>query len=446
MPRPAQHLLINRNYARLWLGQAISTVGDVVFEISLILWVASVLGAGKSWAPTAVSGVILAAGAAVLCVGPLAGVFVDRWHPLPTMLRTEVVRAGLVGALALIFFIPTEALPAWVWLAVIYLVVFSVNAAGQFFGPARFSIIMDVVTGEADWARAAGISQATFGAATIIGPPLAAPLLFTLGLQWALLVNAISYVVSFFAIRSISPELAAGRDAPTRPSAGLRAEFVDGLRFFAGNRFLLAVLVLVVFGQCAAGTLDTLNVFFLTGNLHASAHLYGYLGAALGAGGILGALCAGRLVRWVGAKTTTWVAFIVGGTLLVLYARQGSLPTAIGLLFGFIIPVTVLNTAMTPLLFAATPREYVGRVMAVLNPVSQLSVMFASMLAGWLAGSEMSHFAGSVLGMHYGPIDTILSVAGLLFVIAGLYARRALPGSPTAAKAPASSTVASPPV
>jgi len=81
--------LINRNYARLWYGQAISTVGDFMFTTTVTLWVATVLGKGHSWAPAATSGVFLAAVIAYAAVGPLSGVFVDRWNRKRTMMHTE---------------------------------------------------------------------------------------------------------------------------------------------------------------------------------------------------------------------------------------------------------------------------------------------------------------------------------------------------------------------
>src|SRR5215813_11313857 len=174
--------LINRDYARLWYGQAVSTLGDMIFNTTLVLWVATVLGKGKTWAPVAVSGIAISVGVAVMAVGPLAGVFVDRWNRGATMLRTETIRAVMVGALAIVAFVPTRTLPIWLWLVVIYAVVFGVNAAEQFFNPARFATIGDVVSGDVDRTRAAGIGQATTAVAVIVGPPIAAPLLFTVGL------------------------------------------------------------------------------------------------------------------------------------------------------------------------------------------------------------------------------------------------------------------------
>ncbi|MFJ8434827.1 MFS transporter [Kitasatospora sp. NPDC094019] len=429
--------LINPTYTRLWFGQAVSSVGDAVFSTTLVLWVATVLAKGKPWGPQAVSGVVLATSAAVMFVGPFAGVFVDRWDKRATMLGTEVLRGGLVAALTAVAFLPTRELPAGVWLALIYVTVLVLNAASQFFTPARFSIIAELVTDEADRARAAGIAQATGQTAWIIGPPLAAPLLFAVGLQWALLFNALSYLVSYIAISSADlrpvnparPGAAAAKSVRSTERPGLFQDFAAGLRFFAHNRFLVALLLLTVIGQLGMGALSTLNIFFATRNLHASAESYGYLGMALGIGGIAGALAAGRVVQWIGARRTTWIGLMASGVLLVLYSRQTGFPAAVTLLFVFVVPITMLNTAMAPLLLAATPQEFRGRVISVFYPVTRLAAMLTAVLSGWLAGSGLRDFSGSVAGLRFGPIDTIFAVSGLVVVLAGVYARVGLPAT-----------------
>jgi MFS family permease len=433
--RSLSTVLINRDYARLWTGQAISTLGDYAFNTTLVLWVATVLARARPWAPAAVSGVVITAGAAVLVVGPLAGVFVDRWDRRRIMLGSEVIRAILVGLLTLLSLLPVADLPRWAWLAVIYVVVFVLNAAGQFFSPARFATIGDIVSGEVDRARAAGLSQATNSTAAIIGPPIAAPLLFTIGLQWALLFNTVSYVVSFIAIRSVnldhgaSPAKTASSPAAAAGSArpGVRHDFLAGLRFFASSRFLVALLSVAAICQFGTGALSALGIFFVTDDLHASSHLYGYLGTAMGIGGIVGALCAGRVVKRLGSRRTTCLGLIVAGLLIIAYSRQTVFIAGIALLFAVAVPVTMMNTAMTPLLLASAPRKYLGRVMAVFNPLVQLASMLSVAISGWLASSVLRNFSGSVAGVHLGPIDTIFAGSGALVVIAGLYAILALP-------------------
>ncbi|MFC5911360.1 MFS transporter [Streptacidiphilus monticola] len=420
-----ERLLINRSYARLWAGQAVSTVGDYVFDTTLVLWIATELGRGRSWAPAAVSGATFVVGAAVMLVGPVAGVFVDRWSRKRTMLGTDLLRALLVGALTALSFLPVSALPTGVWLAVIYLVVFGVNAAGQFFAPARFAVLGRVVDSEQDRARAAGIGQATLATASIVGPPLSAPLLFTVGIQWALLLNALSYLCSWVAIRGIPiPEEPAV--APSeRPS--LRREFAAGLRFFVGSRFLVVLLCVAVIAQCGTGAVNALNVFFVTGNLHTRASLFGFMSTAFGVGAVAGALLAGRVVRLLGARRTTWLALAVTGLLVLGYARQTTFPGGLALLAGFSVPVAMLNTAMTPLLLEATPQEYLGRMMAVFNPVNQAASMLSVVVAGWLASSGLRTFHATAGGLHVGLIDTIFSASGLCILLAAVFAAAALP-------------------
>ena len=122
--------LVNRDFAKLWYGQAVSSAGDFVFTTTLTLWIAVKLGAGQSWAPAAIGGLLIAATAAIVVVGPVAGVLVDRWDRRRTMLRTEAVRAILAGFLALISLVPQHDLPIGAWLVLVYVVVFALMRPG----------------------------------------------------------------------------------------------------------------------------------------------------------------------------------------------------------------------------------------------------------------------------------------------------------------------------
>jgi predicted MFS family arabinose efflux permease len=296
--------------------------------------------------------------------------------------------------------------------------------------------IGDVVAGDVDRARAAGIGQATQAVAAIVGPPLAAPLLFTVGLQWALVVNVVSYVVSFVAIRSIRLD----RTVPERVAgSSLRREFIAGVRMFAGNRFLVALLTIAVIAQLGTGAMNTLDVFFLTDNLHANAHLLGFISMVFGVGAVIGALSAGRIVKWFGARRTTWLALIVAGVVVLVFARQTMFVAGLVAFFFVAVPVTVLNTSISPLMLSATPREYLGRMLAVFNPINKAASMVSVVVAGWLASTALLHFHADVGGLHIGRIDTIFTISGLLIALGGIYAAIALPPDPSAAPEPSDS-------
>jgi MFS family permease len=427
---PLRRALVNRNYAKLWYGQAVSAIGDTVFGTTLVLWVSQVLARGVAWAPAAVSGILLAAGAAVALVGPVAGVFVDRWNRKSTMMRTEAVRVAMVAGLTGLSFVPVRDLPTGLWLAAVYLVVFVLNAAGQFFNPARFATTGDVVHGEEDRIRAAGLGEATASAAGIVGPPIAALLLVTVGFQWALAANAASYAVSYLAIRFLRLTPGSSSPAPAGAgSTGLYTEFSAGLRLFARSRFLVTLLTVTVICQCGTGAISALNVFFVTRDLHASSGLFGVAETAMGVGFIVGALAAGRMVRWIGARALTWSGLLATGVLAAGYALQRSFPAGLVMLAIYAIPIAMLNTAVAPLLLDAAPREYLGRVMAVFMPVNQLASMVSVVISGWLTSTVLRSFRASFAGITLNSVSLIFIVAGGLIFASGIRAFAALPGT-----------------
>lgn len=418
--------IINRDFTRLWYGQAVSKVGDYVFNTTLVLWIATKLGAHQSWAAGAVSGVLISGLVATFAIAPAAGVFADRWNRKRTMLRMDAVRAVLVGGLAAVAFLPAGKLPVGVWLALIYVVVFAVNAAGTFFGPSRMAVVPDVVNGPAEIAKASGITQSTDALAGMIGPPLAAPLLFAGGVQWAIVINALSYVVSFAMIRTVPiPD-----NAPTvadKAQSRFWPEFAAGVVFFGKTRVLVVVIVSACIANFGGQAMNTLDVFFTTQNLHAAPKLYGLLGMAAGAGAIVGGLLSTRVVGRIGTVKAVWSTVGTSGLLVLLYARQTSIWAAIPIIFLGLLPVAMVNAAIEPLVIAVTPRPMLGRVVSVIMPVISMTQLGSTVLIGWLFSTVMLHFHTDLAGLHMGPIDTMFAITGLLFLAAAVYAYLMLP-------------------
>ena len=425
--------LINRDFARLWSGMAVSGLGDAVFDTTVLLWIATVLARGRSWGPAAVSGVVLAAGIAVAVVGPLAGVFADRWEWRSTMLRTEELRAALVALLTGASLLPVHALPIGAWLVLIYLVVLLLNTAGQFFNPSRFAMISQIIPGDADRTRATGISQGTYAATMMIGPPLAAPLLFAVGFQWALLFNAASYLFSYFMIRSIRVERSAhageeGNGKQQRSGVrGVGRELVEGLRVFAHSRSLVGLLIMLVILTAGTGALNGLDVYFVTDNLHTNPHLYGLLSMADGMGMILGSLVSGLVVKRLGIRQSSWLPLFLAGLLVFLYARQTRFWSALAVLVLIAVMAGVVNTVFSPAVMKAAPKEYLGRVVQVFNPAMSIASMFSLAVSGWLASTVLLNYHGVLAGVHMGRIDLIFTVGAALITVGGLYGAFFLP-------------------
>jgi len=414
-PSRVPRLLVNRDFALLWGGQAVSNLGDWVFNTTLLLWIATGLAHGLSWAPLAVGGVLAARSVPTLLVGPLAGVFADRWDKRRVLLWTDALRALLILAL-----VPASALLPVGWqLGAVYGVVVLAAVCQQFFDPARLALIGDVVA-EPDRPRASGLEQVTLAFAIVAGPTLAAPLYFGLGVRWALLANALSFALSFAAI--LRMHLSGSTAAPLDGRTHALREFADGLRLFARSRALMTLLVAGVLVMLGSGALSALNIFFLTRNLHAPASLYGLLSGATGVGLLVGAVAGGLIAGRAGPARVLWLSLVLLVLLVLLYARLTGVGPALAVSFLIGIPNGTLNVVVDPLLLRLAPRAFVGRASAVLLPAMSLAALVSIALAGLLDSTVLRGFHARLLGLTLGPIDTIFTAAGLLCLAGGLYA------------------------
>lgn len=443
----------SRNWRLFWTGQSASVVGDAVFDTSVLLWVVKIIANHQPYAPVAGSGVLVAAALPALVLGPFAGVFVDRWNRRRTMLLADAARAVLIAALLPLAF-PSVAghLPRPLQLGVVYVLVAAAACFSQFFGPSRFAMLAAIVP-ERDIPKASSLEMSSQYAASIVGPPLAAPLVLLVGVQWALIINALSFAASFLCVwlvrvpaQADSPGAADAADAAA--PGGYWRQFGAGLRFFAASPVLVALTIGLFVTVLGAGALNALDVFFLQANLHASASWYGTLSMAEGIGGLAGTVAAGWVITRAGAGRTFWAGLIVSGACIVGYALMSRLLPAVVILAAVGLLLGCVNTAFSPLMLSATPQHMIGRVMSVISPLANVAAIASTALAGALASTTLRGFRASLAGLPFGPYNTVIAVGGLLFVAAGLTLIAPLRRSarPSPDSEPAAASTVSPPV
>ncbi len=415
---------INRDFAFLWGGQAVSVTGDYVFRTMLVLWVTTVLARGQSWAPLAVSGVLLASSVPTFLLGPAAGVFADRWEKRLIMMRMDVLRAILIMHLILVTiplpFLVNGRLSILWQLVALYSIVFLTSLCDQFFNPSIMALISHIVK-EPDQSRASGLNQVTGNLAIVIGPALGALLFFSVGIQWALVFDALSFVVSFVAIRAMHIPPVEIQDSLISQNNFFR-DFLEGIRFFARSRVLMTLLVTGVIVLLGAGAFTALNIFFVTQNLHAPASIYGVLGSAAGLGAIVGAAFAIVFAQRLGVVRVFWVSVLAVGGVILLFARTTSVIPALSLAFLMGFANTPINVAHMPLLLYATPQKLIGRVTAVFSTMISAAFTLSIVLAGYLDSKVLRDFHMTFWGIAFGPIDSIFTGAGILAVFAGFFA------------------------
>jgi MFS family permease len=439
-------LRTNRNWQWLWRGQSVSVIGDMVFLVTVMLWIATKIarepgGAVVSWAPAAVSGALIAVAVPGLIVGPFAGVWVDRWNHRRTMLTADAARFLLIGSL-LVLPLVRHRIPVGGQLAILYAVLAAASCFAEFFDPSRLAIIGAIVP-SGDQPKASGQLQAAMAFAQVIGPPVAAPLLVIFGVQWALILNVVSFGVSFLCIRAIRVPAASAHDRQER--ASYRTEFRAGLRFFASSKILVSMAAGAMIVMLGAGAVNAIGVFFVLHNLHASAGWIGAVLGAVGVGAIAGAISTGALAQRIHLGRLTWLALIGGGLALIGLSRCTSVGLAIVMYALLGAMVGIINAADPPIILRVAPQHMLGRVSSVFSPLVQLTNIAAMAIAGLLASTVLRGFHVVIAGLAFGPYNTILAISGLLFITAGLATIVPMRSLPPAAHETADTSVSSTP-
>ncbi|WP_165422837.1 MFS transporter [Ktedonosporobacter rubrisoli] len=404
---PGKGPLINRNFALLCAGQAISTLGDFVYSTMLVMWVFTL-----THSAAAVSGVLIAQYGPLFLLGPLAGVFVDRWDRRRTMIVADVARAFVVlGPLLL------ENL----WqLPAIYLSAFLLSCFECFFMPAK-SGLLQVIVAEEQQTKAASVSQTIFALSLLAGPALAAVLYASVGPTAAILIDAGSFLASALSLRimRVSPQVLRPSVFRMSENGGIRqlfSELLDGVHMIVKTPTLRVVILLAFVGMFGAGALNALDIVFVSRNLHAAAPLYGSLVAVGGLGALLGAIGAGIISKWVSPKVLLTASVFLGGVGILLYSFQTVYGVALTLTFLLSLPQGGIDVGYEALLITSTPRNMMGRVQALL----ETGIFAASFISACLAG-----YLGQIL-----PVNIIFAGCGALILLAGLLGWLGLAGAP----------------
>src|SRR5437667_4435519 len=122
VPLSLRDVLKISGFKRLWLAKLVSILGDFLAVFGVI----NLITFKWNGTPLQVTNVMIAFIIPMAIVGPLAGVFVDRWNVKRTMIISDLIRAALI--LGLVFVTRLEQ---------IYVLFFLVSTVSSFFGPSQ---------------------------------------------------------------------------------------------------------------------------------------------------------------------------------------------------------------------------------------------------------------------------------------------------------------------
>jgi predicted MFS family arabinose efflux permease len=358
----------------------------------------------------ATGSVLMALVAPGMLFGSVAGVFVDRWDRRRVLLAGNLVQAAIIPWLLLV---DTRG---WIW--VVYVVIFLESTVNQFLIPAENALLPSLVD-EVHLVSANSLNALNDNLARIVGAALGGILLGTVGFRNVVIIDAASYAAAAALIAFVvAPRLVGEAAALARGSRWRRVwqEWLDGLRLVTKERLLRNLFIVVGVGLFGDAILSALLAVFAQDVAGFSATDYGWVLAARGIGGILGAL----LIAQIGSRLSRGLMIYGGlagtGIFVLAMVMVPTLPTVITLMIaaGPVFMAWIISTQTV--MQSATAEGFRGRVFGAYGTVSTLVMFVGSGLGGSLAdaaGVTSLMYAATVIYVTAGVLGWIL-LRGLL--------------------------------
>lgn len=379
------------SYFPLWLAQLLSSFGDTLHYIALVVLVFQLTGQG-----IAVAGLVVAEIVPVLLLGPVAGVIIDRFNRKAVLIGADLFRAALV--LSLVW-------PQGAWHA--YVVAAGLAAGNTFFNPTVQAVIPTLTTDEQRLA-ANSVSWSTGRLVQIIASALAGGLIGLIGTGPAFVLNTVSFVASAVLIATLVMPPHAGQISieAKRGLGQYLADARDGLRFAARDHFVSRLLLIQGLASLATGATGALLVVLAERHLQLPPSGFAWLIGAIGVGALLGPLIPNTLARDYRDARWLFVPYIIRGVGDVLLAIFIPLPVALLILFAYGLSASTGIVVFNSVVQQAVPDAVRGRVFTLLDVT-------------WHAMRLLSLGLGGLMVDLVG-IEPIFWVGGVLLALAGV--------------------------
>jgi MFS family permease len=360
-----------RPFRVLIAALAVSSLGDWLYNVALLAFVYD-----RTHSATWVALTTAARVAPIVVLGPLGGTIADRHDRRVLMITSDALRAAIMVLLAAV---AVSGLP--VLLAP--LLAAAATAATTVNLPCVAACTARMVPAD-ELARANALRAAINQGAVVVGPALGALVLVATTPALAILLNGLTFVASAMALLSLGAraEFAAPSSRSDRSEqSSIVADILEGGRALRGAPAAVRLIAADTLCSAVYGML-TVTFVVVSRRFGAGNAGYGFLLAAYGVGGVIGATLIGRLAvpsRW---RTTLTIALLlvatsllaIGTALSLLQALLAALLGGGGLVVGEILS----DTALPVLLDDAV----IGRAYGLALPVSISGIAAGSLVAG----------------------------------------------------------------
>lgn len=360
-----------KTFAVIWSGQLASILSSEVVAYSIIFWMSLETGSAEVLALAAIAGMLPQS-----LLGPLVGVYVDRWDRKRTMILADSFIALCTLALTALFWLGA----ARMWHIYILL---ACRSAGSAFHIPAMQASVPLLAPASQLTRIAGVNQIIASLSSIAGPALGALLINLTSIGNILLLDvagAAIACISLLCVRIPNP----ARDTTRKPD--LWREFREGfsaMHAIPGMGWFFTLAIVVWFFIMPVGVMFPLMTLQHFGG---GAFEMSLIEIVWGGGALIGGAVMGARTYRVSRIVLVNLMYLVEG---LSFALSGLLSPAGFLWFALFtaagISSSMFNASFVSVVQTRIEAGMLGRVMSLYRSFGLLPAALGLLGTGFLA-------------------------------------------------------------
>lgn len=358
------------SFARLLGASALSNLADGVFQVALPL-----LAVSLTRSPGLVAGVALAQRLPWLFMALPAGALADRLDRKRTMIRVDVLRVVVMGAIAAAVATDLDSI------VLLYVAAVVLGVGETLFDTAAQSILPSVVDCDQLSAANGRLQAVELTANTFVGPPLGG-LLAAAALTSAFALSSGAYLVAALCLLGMAGSF---RPDPSGAAKNMRREIAEGVRFVWHNPILRTLGLMLGLTNLAFTAHFSVFVLFATGPMHLSETGYGLLLTSSAFGGVAGSYAGPWLERRIGRARCLLLAILLFGSTLAVPAFTTNVAANVAAFVGAAFGSVVWNVITVSLRQRITPDRLLGRMNSAYRLLGWGTMPLGAALGGAIA-------------------------------------------------------------
>ena len=389
-----QKKLWNKDFVLLLQGNAVSTIGDVMYSVAIGYWVYEMTGS------TALMGIMSSISLFVtMFLSPFCGSIVDKCNRKWVIVMIDALQGLIMLTVGILAYLNTLSVP------IVLIAAFLAAFGSVFYSPAISTILLDIIPRD-DLVRGQSIHSGISSMIDLVGTAFSGAMVAFFGVPLIVVINGCSNLYSAFTELFVRVPKTAQQGSTVTPKSVASDSLTAAKSIISDKCLKIFVLCALILNLLGAGPLTLTLPFCMEKGF--TVDMYGYLISIFSAAYVIGALLLGAIK--LKPRTRFWIMSL-GFSL--------SVPCFIGVYFSNQFLTMCIFTFLAGLLNCAGNTVFNAAMMLAL-PERNRSAILGLVRSATVGGTALSALIYGFLGEFF-PLYIIFAIGNAISIIPMLY-------------------------